>query len=106
MASQLSLVEKLRGAAKLTGPPARPALEALTGNWNQTTDVVGRSRKPKAPDRGHRKTIYLDEAAEEDLRFLLAEIAQSSPRPTRSEGVRRALRATRMAMKTQGGIVL
>jgi hypothetical protein len=106
MAGQLTLIEKLRGAAALAGPPARPALDALTGNWDQTTELVGRSRKPKAPDRGRRKTIYLDEAAEEDLRFLLGEIAHTSARPTRSEGVRRALRATRMAMKTKGGMSL
>jgi hypothetical protein len=58
------------------------------------SDFSGRTRGP-----GRRRTIYLDEEAERDLRLLLTGLTSLDGHVTRSEGVRRALRVARAAME-------
>jgi len=106
-ANESTLLGKLRGAASLQ-PTASSALELLTGSWDQPTGLFGRRTQPPRPKKdptnhGQRKkkTLYLDEQAEEDLHFLLGELGRELGDVTRSEGVRRALRATRLATERQ-----
>jgi len=124
IASRQALLNRLRGAAGAQAPAERPALDVLTGAWDPAEGLptpveralqvpaprqpiaVADVKQPSPPKRsrqhGKKRTIYLDEQAEQDLMFLLSE--PSSGRPeilTRSEGVRRALRAARAAIEVR-----
>jgi hypothetical protein len=99
-----SLFEKLRGAAALETKPKSAALELLTGSWDRPVGLFVRQARPTAEKpapkphtAGKRRTLYLDEQAEEDLQFLLGELRRELGQVTRSESVRRALRAARLA---------
>lgn len=99
-----TLFEKLRGAAALEMKPKTAALELLTGSWDRPVGLFVRQSQPspvqpvpKAHTHGKGRTIYLDEQAEEDLQFLLEELKRELGQATRSESVRRALRAARLA---------
>jgi hypothetical protein len=102
--SQSSLLDKLRGAAALQTKPKTAALEFLTGSWDQPAGLFARQGQaassqpaPKVHTHGKGRTIYLDEQAEDDLHFLLEELKRELGQATRSESVRRALRAARLA---------
>jgi hypothetical protein len=99
---QNALLGKLRGAAALQAAPAvTPALELLTGSWDQPAGLFAPKTAPRRSSThegtGRKRTIYLDEQAEQDLAYLLHEMGRELGQVTRSEGVRRALRATRLA---------
>jgi hypothetical protein len=103
--TESALLNKLRGAAALQTKPKTAALDFLTGSWDRPAGLFARQSQPaptqapppKAHTPGKRRTIYLDEQAEDDLQFLLDGLKRELGQATRSEGVRRALRAARLA---------
>jgi len=104
-----SLFEKLRGAAALETKPKTAALDFLTGSWDRPAGLFVRQAQPataqpapKVHTPGKRRTIYLDDQAEDDLQFLLKELKRELGQATRSESVRRALRAARLATERRG----
>jgi hypothetical protein len=106
--AETTLFGKLRGAASLQPPAAASALDLLTGSWDRPAGLFARrARSPQRQGRsthlgaGKKRTLYLDEQAENDLQFLLAELGRELGSVTRSEGVRRALRAARVATERQ-----
>ena len=96
-----AMLERLQEAA---GAEHRPneALDSLTGEWDlsEVKRAAASGTRPRHRARPtQRRTLYLDEQAEADLSFLRSKLGTEA-RATRSDVVRRALHATRLAAES------
>ncbi|HZT06894.1 MAG TPA: hypothetical protein VFC51_07665 [Chloroflexota bacterium] len=103
-----SVLDRLREAASPVARQPGAALAVLTGQWSQARGAFSRAEAHLHPRRNdgstwaRAKTIYLDDAAEADLHFLVDLLQRAGGPATRSQAVRRALRATRLALERDG----
>jgi len=120
MQDTAAIVGRLQKAAANQGP-RNEALDSLTGEWDlsevkrqvsprqeHTPEVRRQDQTPQPPRReqavqparvlSQRRTVYLNAEAEADLSFLHGRLSPAQ-RANRSEIVRKALRATRLALE-------